>query len=121
MKALGEQRTMMGHNQPPEALDDYPLTPDDISTLQSLIDDVRRETESEYPNAEQVEASASELQEVANPLGEWLKERRDEAAGAFVKVLGAALAISFIGLIIGLYNELVAAGRAIWNWLQFLL
>lgn len=114
---LGDQLAMMGHNQPPEPLGDFPLAQTDISALQSLISDVRKETESETPNTDQLQASASGLQGFASSLGHWIKLRFDKGADAFAITLAAGLAAN----ITGLYDKLVVSWQAISNWIEILL
>lgn len=120
VEELGDAPLMMGHNLPPEPLEDVPLTPDDGRTIRLVIETVRAEAEKPTPEIGRVEEGESKLRSVALRLGQWLKPRIDKGANAFAKTLGAGLATALFAKLTGLYEALVSASQAIANWIEFL-
>lgn len=113
---LGDQPPMMGHNQPPEPLEDVPLSGADGRTIKVVIQLVRKEAESGKPDAQRLDREASKLRVIASRLGGWLKRRLNKGADAFAIALGAGLAANLSGL----YEALVGAWQAIANWIGIL-
>lgn len=120
VEKLGDRSPMMGHNRPPEPLDDVPLTPHDGRTIRLVIEAVRAEAEKPKPEVGRVEEGASRLRSVALRLGQWLKQRLDKGADAFATTLGAGLAAALLAKLTGLYEALVGASQAIANWIELL-
>ena len=118
VEELRDQPPMMGHNRPPEPLEDVPLTPGDGRIIKLVIKAVRAEVQKPTPAVGEVEEGASKLHSVAFRLGQWLKQRFDQGADAFAKTLGAGLAAVLLAKLTALYETLVGAFQAIANWIE---
>ena len=121
VEELSDRPPMMGHNRPPEPLQDVPLTADDGRVIKVVLEVVRSEAEQPTPEVGQVEEGASKLRSVAFRLGQWLKQRFDKGADAFAATLGAGLAAVLIAQFNTLYEALVRASQAIANWIEILV
>ncbi len=117
LKRLGDQSPIMGHNRPPEPLDQMSHLADDGQTIKWIIQVVRDETNSAEPDTGRLEREASKLRDVASRLGLWLKQRLDKGADAFVATVGVGLAANLTGL----YQAIVGAWQAIINWIEILI
>ena len=117
VEELRGEPPMMGHNRPPEPLEDVPLTSSDNRTIRLVIEAVRAEVQKPTPAVGEVEEGASRLHSVAFRLGQWLKQRFDLGADAFVKTLGAGIAAALLVKFTALYETLVSAFQAISNWI----
>lgn len=117
VRGLGDQPSMMGHNRPPEPLEDLPFSADDSRAINLVIQVVRGEAEVPRPDVSRLEQEASNLRDIASRLGQWLKQRLAKGADAFVAVIGAGLAAKLTGL----YDALVGGWQAIVNWIQLII
>ena len=117
VEELRDQPPMMGHNRPPEPLEDVPLTPGDGRTIRLVVEAVREEVQKPTPVVDEVEEGASRLHGIALRLGQWLKQRLDQGADAFAKTLGAGIAAVLLAKLTALYETLVGAVQAISNWI----
>jgi len=118
VEELRHQPPTMGHNRPPEPLEDVPLTPDDDRNIELAVETVRAEVQKPTPAVGEVEEGASKLRSVALRLGQWLKRRFDQGAGAFSATLGAGIAAELLGKLKAFYETLVGAVQAISNWIE---
>jgi len=117
---LDDKDAMIGHNQPPEPLEDTPLTADDRRTAKLVIEVVRAEAEKSVPDVSRLDQEASKLRRIGARLGEWLQTQIDVGANAFSKTLGIGLAAALIAKLTGPYEALVGASQAIANWIGHL-
>ena len=115
VKELGELSPMIGHNRPPEPLEDIPLTADDSRTIEQVIGIVRCEAEKAEPEVHRLDQEASKLRSIGLRLGEWLRKRVDAGADGFAKTLGAAAAAALLVKLTGLYEALVGS---VLSWSQ---
>lgn len=84
---------MMGHNNPPEALEiTQAVTRDEWLMIQSAIGEIRQQTELERPDAEAVTTSNNRLLGAAAALGRWLGNRLNAIVDAGA-VWGAGYAV----------------------------
>ena len=118
---LRDKPPLMGHNQPPEPLENLPFTRDEGQTIKLVIEAVRREAEKPTPDVDRVKEGASKLRFTASGLGHWLKKRLDKGSDAFAKTMGAGLAAALLAQLTALYEALVGASQVIANWIEFLV
>ena len=107
----------MGHNNPPEDIEDDPFTAEDAAFVQKMLDDIGEERESREPDVLRLRAASDGLGKVIRKIGAWLAGKGDVAADAFAKELGKKGATA--AFIYALLNALQPVIDAIGTWLPF--
>lgn len=124
-KALAEfpvASAQMGHNNPPEDIEDDPFTVEDAAFVQKLLDDIGAESESREPDFSRLRAAADGLSKVIRKVGVWLAGKLDIAADAFFKELGGSAAKYAVrgGVLYLLIQALQPIIDAIGTWIPFI-
>lgn len=110
----------MGHNNPPEPIDDLPITGDDWVDMQASIEAIREQTALDEPSVEEVEERRNWLSEAARKLSGWVSGKVDAGVGAFVKVVGAGLGAEVTVGIDEILGAINGVTQAVGNWINTL-
>lgn len=84
----------IGHNRPPEPLDDAPVGPAEIDRLEEAVATLAREAEAPAPDAEAVAQAREQTAGFLRRAVGWLAAKLDVAADAFFKAVGQAAGAS---------------------------
>lgn len=111
LKKLGLSAATIGHNNPPEPIDDFPLSVSGAQQLQVTINIVRSEVRSPDPDVKVVEKSGGYFKKVAHKLAEWISKTTDKLVVAGL----TAVASNYYSPIV---DALRLAYQAIRAWLM---
>ncbi|MXY05654.1 MAG: hypothetical protein F4169_01420 [Gammaproteobacteria bacterium] len=117
LAVLEDNPPIVGSNVPPWTTETPPFSPDEYLLIKQLTKSIRGQAELTEPDCSLLEKEASRLKHVAIGLGQWLKERLDAGADAFMTAIGTAAAVALIGL----YEELVQVCQAVVHWITTLV
>ncbi|MDG5497922.1 hypothetical protein [Niveispirillum sp. BGYR6] len=98
----------IGHNNPPEKIDEAPASAVDLVRSLEAIRILRTQSSTDNPDVTQVAASISEIRKVTITVGHWLKERANSAVDTVIGSIVPA----------GLGATLVAYGKQLWTALE---
>jgi hypothetical protein len=101
----------IGHNNPPEPINDVPLTVPDVQELHITIDIIRNELKSPDPDEKLVENGAGFFKKIARKLSSWIAKTTDKLVVASL----TAVASNYYSEIV---EALKLAYRAIKVWLM---
>lgn len=79
---------LMGHNKPPEPIDDYPISSYDYNDALNAITETRKELTAERPDSLILRNSAQRFLKVGLDVIGWLARKGDIAADEFMKAIG---------------------------------
>jgi hypothetical protein len=88
LERIPEQPAGMGHNYPPEPLDDYPLSGDDQKELSSAVSTIENQPLEPVDNGEQVKVAAAVIETKAQKVKSWLARQGDTFITEAVKESG---------------------------------
>jgi hypothetical protein len=88
LERIPEQPAGIGHNYPPEPLDDYPLSGDDQKELSSAVSTIESQPLEPADNGEQVKAAAAVIETKAQKVKSWLARQGDTFITEAVKESG---------------------------------
>ncbi len=116
--------SMIGHNQPPEALD-IPLDPPEVDRLMVHVQTFLQQMPAETMDIAKVELATKEIEKTENKLREGLARRLGLSADEFAKQFGKHGATAAWGAVgagtlwaLGLLGQLGPLLRALWNVLK---
>jgi len=95
--AMGEvpfPSSMLGHNNPPEALDDFPYSQKDEQDLKELIHGLRDDLSKTPVNAAPIDTKTEQLKFIGEKISGWLKDKGNAAVDSAVKSFGTALGVA---------------------------
>jgi hypothetical protein len=129
--AVNEMRgasSRIGHNNPPEPIDDLPLNAAQQDQIISDIRFIQNECKAPEPNAGEVEAAANRFRDLASKIGMWAAKKCDLALDELAKAFGSSLGkIIALGIsapvavaLLKLMGALTAAEIAVHAWLSYL-
>jgi hypothetical protein len=107
----------MGHNQPPELLDELPAEVDLDELLEAIVD-ARREGNATTPDLRKSEQVARQFRQWAGAIGRWTAERANAQVDNVVTGLTAGTTILWAHDIVA---GLMAAAKAVGDWISPLL
>lgn len=115
----------IGHNNPPEALGDLPISQDDLTGASEMISRVLREVSKPIPNKTAIESAANWIKQTLWKATVWFAKKADMAIDEFVKKFAgycaaAAGTIFAVSRTPGLLDALSGLSNAIQDWLPFL-
>ena len=111
----------LGHNNPPEPIEDTPLCPNDISATISATASLRNEALSSDPDISTAKTRLHFLQGVAARLASWLGTRLTKGADAFIAAAGAAAGAKIVWSWQPIHDLLAAALDLGARWLHTIL
>jgi len=88
LSRIPEQPAGMGHNYPPEPLDDYPLTADDQKELTVAISIVENQTIQPPDKGEEAKVAAIVIETKAQKIKSWLARQGDNFVTEAIKETG---------------------------------
>lgn len=107
----------LGHNNPPEPLDEAPITREEFDELRSVVADLKSQTQIPSPSVEVISRDKNVIERTSRAIGKWLYDKFNESS----KVIAGALGLSFVQNIQGLYDGLMSVIVAVGKWLSFIL
>lgn len=117
----------IGHNNPPDAVDDLPISLEDLAETNKMIARVLREVGNPKPDKSVVEGAATWIRQALWTAALWFAMKADIAAGEFAKKFGgycAAAALPAIAWSVGQMPRLLDAlsdlAKSMETWLTFL-
>jgi hypothetical protein len=87
----------IGHNKPPEPLDDFPLSDDDMEGLRATASGTRLETSSARPNVQKLSVFTEIILAWTKKVAIWTALKADQFAENAVKSAGTATGAAVIG------------------------
>ena len=91
LRALEDNPPVAGSNVPPWTTETAPLSVDEYLRIEQIVKSIRGQARSDAPDQSSLDEEVSQLKDVAIRLGQWLKDRLDAGADAFMKVVGAGV------------------------------
>ena len=113
---LEDNPPVAGSNVAPWTAEHPPLSADEYLRVEEILKNLRTQAGTDEPNQSALDEEATRLKDIAIKLGQWLKDRLDAGADAFMKVVGAALGAA----VIGFYEEIVRVCQAVFHWMTLL-
>ncbi len=117
----------IGHNNPPDAIDDLPISQEDLAETERMIGRVLREVGEAKPDKGVVAKAAVWIRRALSAAALWFAKKADIAAGEFAKKFGgycAAAALPAIAWSVGQMPRLLDAfsdlAKSMETWLTFL-
>jgi hypothetical protein len=118
---------MIGHNRPPEPIQDAPLSPANLREVNAAIKRVRLQARSPEPRRTVIARGLAVLTRAAATIGGWLARKADKAIDGFAEQLGKKLGGAAAGAIVistvgweNVGSAMVDAVQAIGDWLHAL-
>lgn len=102
----------MGHNNPPDDIEDIPYTKEDEELIARVLQDLADETEKAKPDASTVVQIKATLQGITTKIDDWIARRGVEIRSGFFGAFGAWLFNNI--------DKLQVVIEAIKDWLPFL-
>ena len=114
----------IGHNNPPEEIEDDPFGAQDAAFVQKLLDDIGEECESSEPDVSVLHTASDVLGRLVRRVGVWIAGKLDMSVDAFFKTLGAGAALTVGGPLVAYLQSLLEALTpllsALGEWLPFI-
>lgn len=114
----------MGHNNPPEDIEDDPFTAEDAAFVQKMLDDISEESESSEPDVSRLRVAADGLKTVTRKIAVWLAGKLDMSVDVIIKTLVVGATLPFAGPLAvylkGVLETLMPLLSALENWLPFI-
>jgi len=115
----------IGHNHPPEIIEDYPLQKGDREFVEDALEILRKQPPEPDPKAlAQIEAAESGLKSVIGKIGAYLVKQGDNFVSEAVKAAGKTAGVAGTGIVtvwaFHLHSHLQALVQAIGEWIQYL-
>lgn len=108
----------LGHNNPPEPIEEFPLSYSDASELRGAIEVVRREIGSESRDKPVIKNAIQIFAGVANKVGSWLASKADTAATELSKAVGKAAGVGVIAHLAGIDRQLWELIHILSQWIS---
>jgi hypothetical protein len=124
-EAMAKLRTppaTMGHNGPPEAIEEEPLSSEDLVAITNAVALFRSQPPATVIHRGEVVTAGTRLQSTAEKLGKWLAEKGDVFASEFAKSAGAQAAKWAVPVVLlaTIRDRLLEVVDAVVRWLQAL-
>jgi hypothetical protein len=108
IRAALDERSQIGHNNPPEAIETLPIEDVDLRLIAAAVTAARVEIQEEQARADVLRFSALSLKKTAASVSLWLTTKADTFAEAFAKSAGTEAGKRLVqgGALIALYPAL---------------
>jgi hypothetical protein len=117
----------IGHNNPPDAIDDLPVSREDFAETEQMIARVMQEVRSAKPDKESVASTATWIRRALWKATLWFAKKADMAADEFAKKVGGYCAAAVplaaawaLGQIPRLLDTLADLAKSLEAWLPLL-
>ena len=105
-KKVNARRGGIGHNHPPEPIDDVAYSREDEAKLFQSTKNIRDAVTSDDTTADHIEEDRKALLRISDKIAKWLAAKADRAANAFASTVGAAASVALVDLLVDLEQKI---------------
>ncbi len=116
---LPPPNSMIGHNQPPNRIEDIPLGEADHSAILEAVEDLDNEASSDAPDVTNITRSIETLRAASKKVGVWLAKKADLAVDETIKSTIKAATIGG-AIYIALRDQIANVADVVGRWLTLL-
>ena len=105
-RKVNARRGGIGHNIPPEPIDDIAYSREDEAQLFTSTRNIRNAVESNDITEDHIEEDRKALLRISDKIAKWLAAKADRAANAFASTGGAAASVAVVDLLVDLEQKI---------------
>ena len=105
-RKVNARRGGIGHNHPPEPIDDVAYSREDEAKLFQSTKNIRDAFTSDNTTADHIEEDRKALLRISGKIARWLATKADRAANAAASTVGAAAGVALVDLLVDLEQKI---------------
>ena len=105
-RKVNARRGGIGHNHPPEPIDDIAYSRENEAQLFTSTRNIRNAVESDDTTEDHVEKDRKALVRICHKIARWLATKINRASDAFASTVGAAAGVALVDLLVDLEQKI---------------